>query len=108
MTIEYKYNYRKFLGFIATEWAWTTEPGDAYLSRYPDNYSNASLHPVFFHLLGSYFNDCKLIENQNRMRKSYLVLDTYWVIQSGYFILATTGAWVMGMTYGKILFRNGI
>ena len=38
MTIGYKYNSRKVLGFIATEGGRITESGDPYLSRFPDIY----------------------------------------------------------------------
>ena len=43
LDIGYKYNYRKVLGFIATEGAESTEPGDTYLPRFPDIYSNVSV-----------------------------------------------------------------
>ena len=36
LPIGYKYKYRKVLGFISTEGAGSTEPGDPYLSRFPD------------------------------------------------------------------------
>ena len=36
LTIGYKYNSRKVLGFIATDGSLSTEPGDPYLSRFPD------------------------------------------------------------------------
>ena len=56
-TIEYKYNSKKVLGFISTNWGGGTEPGDTYLSRFSDIYSNVSVCPVVFtHLLGRYFN----------------------------------------------------
>ena len=45
--IGYKYISRKFLGFIATEGAGSTEPGDPYLFLFPDIYSNVSIGPVF-------------------------------------------------------------
>ena len=38
LNIGYKYNSRKFLGFIDTEGARITEPGDPYLSRFPKIY----------------------------------------------------------------------
>ena len=57
LAIGYKYNYRKFLGFIATEGDVSNEPGDPYLSRLPEIYYNVSVCPVVCpHLLGSYFN----------------------------------------------------
>ena len=43
MAIGYKYNSRKVLGFIATEGDGSTEPGDPYLSSFPDIYSNFSV-----------------------------------------------------------------
>ena len=57
MAIVYKYNYRKVLGFIYTEGAGSTEPGDPYLSLFPDIYSNVSDRPIVRpHLLGRHFN----------------------------------------------------
>ena len=56
MDIGYKYNSRKVLGFIA-EGAGSTEPGDPYLDRHPDNYLNVSVRPaVHPHFLGRHFN----------------------------------------------------
>ena len=107
LAIGYKYNYRKVLGFIATEGAGSTLPGDPYLSCFSGIYSNVSVRPVIRpHLLGMYFNACNAIYNQNRMRKSDLVLEIYWVTQSGYFRFATTVALGMDITYGKLLYCN--
>ena len=109
LAIGYNYNSRKVLGFIATEGARSTEPGDPYLSRFLDIYSNVSVRPfVFPHLLGRYFNACNAIDNHNRMRQSDLLLDKYWVTQSGYFILATTVALGMGIADGKLLYCHGV
>ena len=84
LAIGYKYNSRKVLGFIATEGAGSTEPGDPYLSRFPGIYSNVSVRPVVLpHLIGRYFNACNAIYNHNRMRQSDLLLEKYWVTQSG-------------------------
>ena len=59
LSIGYKYNSRKVLVFIATEGAGSTEPGDPYLSRFPDIYSNVYVRPVVLpHFLGRYFNAC--------------------------------------------------
>ena len=78
LAIGYKYNYRKVLGFIATERDGSTEPGDPYLSLFPDIYSNVSVRPVVFsHLLGGYFNACNVIYNQNRMWQSDISLEIY-------------------------------
>ena len=43
LSIGYKYNSRKVLGFIATEVAGSTEPGDPYLSLFPDIFSYVSV-----------------------------------------------------------------
>ena len=43
LAIGYKYNYRKVLVFIASEGAGSTEPGDPYLSSFPDIYYNVSV-----------------------------------------------------------------
>ena len=47
ITNGYKYNSRKVLGFIATKGDGSTEPGDPYLSCFPDIYSNVSVSPLF-------------------------------------------------------------
>ena len=68
LSIEYKYNYRRVLGFITTEGVGSTERGDPYLSRLPDIYSNVSVNPVVFpHLLDRHFNACNSIYNHNMM-----------------------------------------
>ena len=57
MAVGYKYNYRKILGFIATEGAGSTGPGNPYLSCFPDIFSNVSVRLVLLlHLIGSYLN----------------------------------------------------
>ena len=84
LAIGYKYISRKVLGFISTRGAVSTEPGDPYLSRFPDIYSNISVNPVVRpHLLGKHFNAYNSIDNHNRMRKSGILLKKYWVTQSG-------------------------
>ena len=109
MAIEHKYNYRKVLGFIATEGAGSTEPGYPYLSHYPDMYSNVYVRPVVCtHLLFRYLNSCNLIYNHNIIHQYNLVLEKYWVTHSGYFRLATTVTLGMVITDGKLLFCHGI
>ena len=69
LKIGYKYNSKKFLGFIAAEVSGSTEPDDPCISRFPDIYYNVSVCPVVFpHLLGRYFNACNSIYNHNRIR----------------------------------------
>ena len=76
LAIGYKYNYRKVLRFISTECDGSNEPGDSYLSCFPDIYSNVSVCSVVRpHLLGRYLNPCNTIDSHNRMRKSDLELE---------------------------------
>ena len=42
------------------------------------------------------------------MRQSDLLLEKYWVTQSGYFRLATTVALSMGITDGKLLYCHDV
>ena len=75
MNIGYKFNYRKILGFIATEGTGNTEPGDTYLPHFLAMYSNVSVRPVAHtHFLGRYFNACNEIYNHNRMRQYSIAL----------------------------------
>ena len=109
LSIGYKYNSRKVLGFIVTEGSGSTEPGDPYLSRFPDIYSNVSVCPVVHpHLLGMYFNACNEIYNHNRMRQSDLLLENYCVTHGGYFRLAANLALGTGITDGKLLYCHGV
>ena len=58
MYVGYKYSSRKFLLFIATGGSGSTEPGDPYLYRFPDNCHNVYICPVIYPLfIGRYFND---------------------------------------------------
>ena len=42
------------------------------------------------------------------MRQYYLKLDKYWATQSGYFRLATTVAFSMGIIDGKLIYCHGV
>ena len=109
LSIGYKYNSRKVLGFIATEGTGVTETGYPYLSRLPDFYPNVSVCPVVRpRLLGIYFNACNLIYNHNMMRHYDLALDRYLVTQSGYFRLSPTVELGMDITDGKLLYCHGV
>ena len=46
MVIGYKYNSRKVLSFVAREEAGSTKSNIPYLSDYPDQFANVSIHPV--------------------------------------------------------------
>ena len=55
--IEYKYNSQKVLGFLATEWDGSIDPGIPYLSDFSDNYSKFSIWTcVLTCATGRYFN----------------------------------------------------
>ena len=109
LDIGYRYNSRKVLGYIATEGAGITEPGDTYLYCFPDIFSDVSVRPVVCpHLLSRYFNACNAIENHNSMLQSDLALEKYWVTQSGYFRLETTVALGMVITDGNLLYWHGV
>ena len=60
------------------------------------------------YLLGRYFNACNVIDNHNRIRRSDLALDKYWVTHSGFFSLATTVELVIGIIDGKLLLYHGV
>ena len=109
ISIRYKYNSRKVLGFISTEAVGSTEPGYLYLSSFSDMYYNVSVRPVVIpFLIGGYFNSCNKIDNKKRTRKSDIELEKYWVTHNSYFRLATTVALGMGITDGKLLFCYGV
>ena len=49
-----------------------------------------------------------IIDNQNRMRQSDIVLEKYWVTQSGYFRIATIVALCMGIADGKLIYCHDV
>ena len=109
MAIEYRYNSRKVLGFIATKGDGSTEPGDPYLSLFTDIYYNVSVRTIVYpQLLERYFIACNSIDNTNRIQQSELALEKYGVTQSGDFWIATTLALGMGITDGKLLICHEI
>ena len=97
------------MGFISTGGDRSTEPGDPYLSCFPEIYSNVYVHPVFYpNLIVRYLNACNTIYNHNSIRQSDLTLEKYWVTQSEYFILANTVALGMVITDGKLIYCHGV
>ena len=46
ISIGYKYNAQKVLSFIVTDNAGSTKTGIPYLSKYPDQFTNAAIRPV--------------------------------------------------------------
>ena len=53
IVISYKYNTRKVISLIATEDTGITKSGITYLHKYPDQFSNAVIFPVY-HILVMY------------------------------------------------------
>ena len=109
MDIGCKYKSWKFLGFIATKGAGSTDLGDPYLYHFPDTYYNVSIWTIVctFVLVG-HINFCNKINNHINTHKYDLELDKYWVTQSGYFRLETTVSLGMCITDRNFLFCNGI
>ena len=71
VAIGYKYNSRKVLVFIATQGGGGNEPGDPYLSYFPDIYYNVSVLPVVCpQFIGRYYNSFNTIYYHNSMRKN--------------------------------------
>ena len=58
ISIGYKYNARKVIYFIVTENAGSTKTGIPYLSKYPDQFTNAAISPVARPLVMSIFFCC--------------------------------------------------
>ena len=109
MAIVYKYIYQKVLGFTSMEGARSTELGVPYLYRYSEIVSSVSICPLICHnVIGRNFSAFNKIENHNRTRQYYLVLEKYWVTQSIYFRFAAAVELGMEITDGKILFCNVI
>ena len=46
ISIGCKYNARKVISFIVTDNTGSTKTGIPYLSKYPDQFTNAAIHPV--------------------------------------------------------------
>ena len=60
--IWYNFNHWEFLGFIYNEEAGSNFPGDSHLSRYPDNFFNVFIFPVFCCcILYRYFDACYIM-----------------------------------------------
>ena len=99
MAIGYKYNSWKLVEFIFSGEDGITYPGDPYLSFLPRTHSNISINPFFPHILGRYFNT---------MKQNDIIIDKYWVKQSGYFRLMTIVALDMWIKYVNRLLCCGI
>ena len=71
-----------------------------YLSCYPENCYNISICPIFRpRIIGRHFSTCNEIGTHNMMLQYGIPLEKYRVTKSGYFRLASTVVFGMGITY---------
>ena len=94
--IRYKYNMRKVLSFIVTDNAGITNTGIAYLSKYPEQFTNVSIHPVARPVVMSKKSAVNEVDSHKKSRQSDLALEKWWVTQCGWMRLCTTVS--MGIT----------
>ena len=107
--IGYKYNARKFLAFIFTDNAGSTNTGIPYLSKYPDQFTNVAIRPVARPLVMSiFFPAINEVDSHNKSRQSDLALEKWWVTQCGWLQLCTEVAMGMTITNYWKLFRYGV
>ena len=105
----YKYNAQKVLSFIATDNAGSTNTGIAYLSKYPDQFTNVIICPVARPLFMSKINSAvNEVDYHNKSRQSDLALDKWWVTQCVWLRLCTTFSMGMTITNFWKLFRCGV
>ena len=63
LAIGYKYHYWQVLSFIATEGKGSTKAVIKYLPKYPDQFSNVSVHPVARpHIMAKFFKSVNEID----------------------------------------------
>ena len=96
VAIGYKYNARKTLCFIATKNAGSTRPGNPYIARFPDQYSNVTTRDVERPaIISKYFENSNKVDVANHVRQFLLRLEKLWVTKDPYFRINTT---IIGMT----------
>ena len=65
--------------------------GISYLSKYPDQFSNLSIHPVTRSLLMSkIFGLSNVVDSHNNSRQSDIELEKFWVGKCGWLRLCNT------------------
>ena len=75
--VSYKYNVQKVLYLIFTKGTGRLKAGIPYLYKYPDPFSNVSIHPVHFPLVVSKFFVTDIeIDPHNKSRHSDSALKT--------------------------------
>ena len=71
IAIVYKYNTRTVLSFIVTENSDSTNSDIPYLSKYPDQFSNVSIHPVASPIVTyKFFGSVNEVNSHKKPRKS--------------------------------------
>ena len=99
IAIGYKYNARKVITFVVTENTGSTKAVPPYLSKYPVQFSNASIRPVARPLVVyKFFGSVNEVDSHRKSRHSDLVLEKFWVTQCGWLRLYRTVAMVMSIT----------
>ena len=89
--------------------AGSTTLGIPYLSKYPDQISNVSIHPVDSPLIMSkFFDSVNDVDSHNKCRQSYLALEKCFVTRCGWLQFCTTFSMGMMMTNFCKLFRYRI
>ena len=78
IAIDYKYNTLKVIYFIVTDNVGSTKTGITYLSKYPDQFTNAAIGPVALPLfMSSFFSAVNEVDSHNKSRQSDLELDKW-------------------------------
>ena len=91
LAVGYKYNTRKVLLFVAKAGAGITTLGITYLSKYPDQFYNSSIHPVAHPpLMSKFFGSVNDVDSHNKPRQPDLAVEKFWVTQCGWLRLYTT------------------
>ena len=88
--IGYKYNVHKVHSFIDKDNIGSTQEELYYLYKYPEQFSNVSIHPVAHPLvMYKFFGSVNEVDSHNKSRHSYLALEKLWVTQCGCLRLCT-------------------
>ena len=97
MLLDTSNNMCKVIYLIATEDAGRKNYGIPYLSKYPDQFSDAINFPCCSSpLMYQFFGSVNEVTHHEKSRQSYLALEKYWVTQCGWIWLCT--AFDIGMT----------
>ena len=109
LAVGYKYKSRKVISCVATEGAGSTALCIPYLSKYPYQFSNVSIHPVAcLILMSKCFGLVIEVNTHNKSCQLDLVLDNVWVAQCGWLRLCTTVTMGTKINNYWKLFRYGV